>query len=146
MRPLFLQERMARSAAAFVDGLPAPERRETGWMRAEAAGDPGPWRRQAVLGRSHRDAEALRDHPGPLLAPGLHEAMHAVVGALVAAPVQFLEQALRRAPLAPGQLGLGLQDRGQDRHEGPELGPGLDLALVRSEERRVGKECRSRWS
>ena len=28
-------------------------------MRAEAAGDPGPWRQQAVLGRSHWDAEAL---------------------------------------------------------------------------------------
>src|SRR4051812_24931568 len=30
-------------------------------MRAEAAGDVGPWRQQAVLGRSHWDAEALRD-------------------------------------------------------------------------------------
>ncbi len=28
-------------------------------MRAEAAGDPGPWRQQAVLGRSQWDAEAL---------------------------------------------------------------------------------------
>ena len=30
-------------------------------MRAEAAGDIGPWRQQAVLGRSHWDADALRD-------------------------------------------------------------------------------------
>ena len=30
-------------------------------MRAEAAGDAGPWRQQAVLGRSHWDADALRD-------------------------------------------------------------------------------------
>ncbi|SFV17066.1 DDE superfamily endonuclease [Methylobacterium sp. 174MFSha1.1] len=30
-------------------------------MRAEAAGDPGPWRQQAVLGRSQWDADALRD-------------------------------------------------------------------------------------
>jgi SRSO17 transposase len=30
-------------------------------MRAEAAGDVGPWRQQAVLGRSHWDADALRD-------------------------------------------------------------------------------------
>lgn len=30
-------------------------------MRAEAAGDPGPWRQQAILGRTHWDAEALRD-------------------------------------------------------------------------------------
>src|SRR5215210_7392415 len=37
------------------------ERRKTGWMRAEAAGDPGPWRQQAILGRSHWNADALRD-------------------------------------------------------------------------------------
>src|SRR4051812_50037565 len=30
-------------------------------MRAEAAGDPGPWRQQAILGRSHWNADALRD-------------------------------------------------------------------------------------
>ena len=30
-------------------------------MRAEAAGDVGPRRQQAVLGRSHWDADALRD-------------------------------------------------------------------------------------
>ena len=30
-------------------------------MRAEAAGDPGPWRQQAILGRGRWEAEALRD-------------------------------------------------------------------------------------
>src|SRR5215210_3854275 len=49
------------SAAAFLDGVLGPERRKTGWMRAEAAGDSGPWRQQAVLGRSHWEADALRD-------------------------------------------------------------------------------------
>src|ERR671910_670830 len=49
------------SAAAFLDTLLGPERRKTGWMRAEAAGDVGPWRQQAVLGRSHWDSNALRD-------------------------------------------------------------------------------------
>jgi SRSO17 transposase len=44
-----------------VDGLLGDERRKTGWMRAEAAGDPGPWRQQAVLGRDRWDADALRD-------------------------------------------------------------------------------------
>ena len=38
-----------------------PERRKTGWMRAEAAGDPGPWRQQAILGRGRWEADALRD-------------------------------------------------------------------------------------
>ena len=37
------------------------EQRKTGWMRAEAAGDPGPWRQQAILGRRDWDADALRD-------------------------------------------------------------------------------------
>jgi len=61
IRPLFRRERMARSAGLFLDALLGPERRKTGWMRAEAAGDPGPWRQQALLGRAQWDAEALRD-------------------------------------------------------------------------------------
>lgn len=61
MRPLFSQERVAVSAGQFLDGLLGDERRKTGWMRAEAAGDPGPWRQQALLGRGRWDADALRD-------------------------------------------------------------------------------------
>ena len=61
IRLLFTQERVAASASLFLDGLLGDERRKTGWMRAEAAGDPGPWRQQAILGRGRWDAEALRD-------------------------------------------------------------------------------------
>jgi SRSO17 transposase len=61
IRPLFLQERVAASAGQFLDGLLGNEPRKTGWMRAEAAGDPGPWRQQAILGRGRWDADALRD-------------------------------------------------------------------------------------
>jgi SRSO17 transposase len=61
LRALFAHPSVAASATAFLDGLLGPERRKTGWMRAEAAGDAGPWRQQAVLGRSHWDADALRD-------------------------------------------------------------------------------------
>jgi SRSO17 transposase len=61
MRGLFLQERVAASAGLFLDGLLGDERRKTGWMRAEAAGDPGPWRQQGILGRTPWDADALRD-------------------------------------------------------------------------------------
>ena len=61
LESLFGHASVAASAAAFLDGLLGPERRKTGWMRAEAAGDPGPWRQQAVLGRSRWDADALRD-------------------------------------------------------------------------------------
>ncbi len=61
MRGLFTQERVAASANLFLDGLLGDERRKTGWMRAEAAGDPGPWRQQAILGRGRWDADVLRD-------------------------------------------------------------------------------------
>ena len=61
MRPLFTQARVALSAENFLEGLLGKERRETGWLRAEAAGDPGPWRQRAILGRGQWDADALRD-------------------------------------------------------------------------------------
>ncbi len=61
MRPLFKHPSVAGSASAYIDGLLGPERRKTGWMRAEAAGDTGAWRQQAVLGRAAWDADALRD-------------------------------------------------------------------------------------
>ena len=64
IRPLFTQERVAASAGQFLDGLLGGEPRKTGWMRAEAAGDPGPWRQQAILGRGQWDADALRDIVG----------------------------------------------------------------------------------
>jgi SRSO17 transposase len=61
IRPLFTQERVAVSAGLFLDGLLGNEHRKTGWMRAEAAGDRGPWRQQAILGRGRWDADGLRD-------------------------------------------------------------------------------------
>src|SRR5215831_12973843 len=61
IRPLFTQERVAMNAGLFLEGLLGDEQRKTGWMRAEEAGDPGPWRQQALLGRGDWDADALRD-------------------------------------------------------------------------------------
>jgi SRSO17 transposase len=61
VRSLFTQERVAASAGLFLDGLLGEERRKTGWMRAEAAGDSGPWRQQAILGRGRWNADDLRD-------------------------------------------------------------------------------------
>ena len=61
IRPLFTQDRVAASASQFLDALLGDEPRKTGWMRAEAAGDSGPWRQQALLGRGRWDADALRD-------------------------------------------------------------------------------------
>jgi SRSO17 transposase len=59
IRPLFTQQRVAVSAERFLDGLLGEEPRKTGWMRAEAAGDPGPWRQQTILGRGRWNADDL---------------------------------------------------------------------------------------
>ena len=61
IRPLFTQERVAASAGLFLEVLLGSKRRNTGRMRAEAAGDPGPWRQQAFLNRHRWEADALRD-------------------------------------------------------------------------------------
>ncbi|WP_432431075.1 IS701 family transposase [Mesorhizobium loti] len=61
IRRLFPQERVAISAGLFLKGLLRDAHRKTGWMRAEAAGDPGPWCQQAILGRGRRDADVSRD-------------------------------------------------------------------------------------
>lgn len=46
---------------SFLNGLLNDERLKTGWMQAEATGDAGPWRYQAVLGGGRRNADAPRD-------------------------------------------------------------------------------------
>src|ERR1019366_4222720 len=51
IRPLFNQDRVASNAGLFLASLLRDEQRKTGWMRAEAAGDPGPWRPPATPGR-----------------------------------------------------------------------------------------------
>jgi len=58
---LFTQERFAGSAGFFIDSLLGAERRNTGWMRAEAAGDTSFWRQQVILGRGRWCRDALRD-------------------------------------------------------------------------------------
>ncbi len=88
IRPLFRQERMAHSASLFLDALLGPERRKTGWMRAEAAGDPGPWRQQALLGRAQWDADALRD----VVRDYVVEVLAAPDGVLVVDETGFLKQ------------------------------------------------------
>jgi SRSO17 transposase len=88
---LFAHPSIAASAAAFLDGLLGSERRKTGWIRAEAAGDPGPWRQQAVLGRSHWDADALRD----LVREYALETLTSPDAVLVLDETGFLKQGLR---------------------------------------------------
>jgi SRSO17 transposase len=88
LRALFAHPSVAASASAFLDGLLGPERRKTGWMRAEAAGDAGPWRQQAVLGRSRWEADDLRD----LVRDYAVEALAAPDAVLVIDETGFLKQ------------------------------------------------------
>ena len=96
IRGLFTQAREAASAGAFLDGLLGDERRKTGWMRAEAAGDPGPWRQQAVLGRGRWDADALRD----IVRDYVVETLVADDAVLASARLVFSSRARPRAALA----------------------------------------------
>ena len=98
MRPLFTQGRVAASAGLFLDGLLGDERRKTGWMRAEAVGDPGPWRQQAILGRGRWDADALRD----LVRDYVVETLAADDAVLVIDETGFLKQ-------GRASCGVGLQ-------------------------------------
>ena len=49
IRPLFNQDRVATNAGLFLESLLGDEQRKTGWMRAEATGDPGGNRRSWVV-------------------------------------------------------------------------------------------------
>ena len=64
IRPLFTQDRVATSAGQFLDAPLGNEPRKTGWMRAEAAGDGGPWRQQALLGCGAAISVRTRDNQG----------------------------------------------------------------------------------
>ena len=52
IRPLvYFRSELRHRRVSFWMVFLGNEPRKTGWMRAEAAGDPGPWRQQAILGR-----------------------------------------------------------------------------------------------
>src|SRR4051812_49659912 len=111
MRPLFTQGRVAIAAGLFLDGLLGPERRKTGWMRAEAAGDPGPWRQQAILGRGRWQADALRD----LVRDYALEALADAEAVLVIDETGFLEQGKASCGVArqyTGSAGKGTKCHG----------------------------------
>ena len=69
-------------------------------------------------------------NPDAFIAPSLDEPMHAVVGAVVSAPAQLLEQPLGRAAFPLRQLGFLLQDLRQNLDPFAKLRRGLNSALV----------------
>ncbi|CAA9242024.1 MAG: Mobile element protein [uncultured Acetobacteraceae bacterium] len=71
-----------------LDAVLGPERRKTGWMRAEAADGARPWRQQTVRGRGRWEADALRD----TVRDHATEALEAPDAVLVADETGFLKQ------------------------------------------------------
>src|SRR3954453_16176363 len=59
--PVFGRAEVQATAGAFLDGVLSGVARKTGWLLAEQAGLERPYRMQSLLGRSHWDADALRD-------------------------------------------------------------------------------------
>lgn len=55
VRPIFSQKPVAASANSFLDRLLSDERYQTGWTRAKAAGDAGPWRSRVLADAAHRE-------------------------------------------------------------------------------------------
>ena len=106
IRPLFGQERVAKSAGLFLEGLLGDEQRKTGWMRAEAAGDPGPWRQQAILGRRDWDADALRD----IVRDYVMEHLADAEAVLVIDETGFLKQGKASCGVSRQYTGSGGQD------------------------------------
>ena len=113
IRPVFRQDRTAAAAGLFLDALLGPERRKTGWMRAEAAGDPGPWRQQALLDRSRWEADALRD----LVRDDVVETLAEPDAVLVIDETGFLKQGQASCGVGAPVHGLGGED-----HQLPDRG------------------------
>jgi SRSO17 transposase len=58
---VFGRAELRGTASAFLDGLLSGVERKTGWLLAEQAGLDRPYRMQSLLGRSHWEADGLRD-------------------------------------------------------------------------------------
>ena len=58
---LFGRPEPRRQIGLYLDGLIGEVDKKNGWQLAEYAGDPAPWRMQALLGRTIWDQERARD-------------------------------------------------------------------------------------
>jgi SRSO17 transposase len=58
---VFPRRELRETGADFLDGLLSGIERKTGWLMAEQSGAERPYRMQSLLGRSHWDADRLRD-------------------------------------------------------------------------------------
>lgn len=94
--PVFGRREVRESFGGFVDGLLSGVARKTGWLLAEQAGLERPWRMQALLGRSHWDADRLRDATRRYVVDALGEAS----GVLVVDETGFLKKGVHSVGVA----------------------------------------------
>lgn len=85
---IFGRRELRESGGAFVDGLLSGIDRKTGWQMAEQAGLERPYRMQSLLGRSHWNADALRDEVRSYVSEALGDAD----GVLVVDETGFLKK------------------------------------------------------
>jgi SRSO17 transposase len=58
---LFRRAEPRRQVGLLLEGMIGGAERKNGWQLAESAGDPAPWRMQALLGRTQWDQDKARD-------------------------------------------------------------------------------------
>ena len=86
---------LRETAAAFIDVLSGIERK-TGWLMAEQSGADRPYRMQSLLGRSHWDADRLRDEVRGYVIEALGDAD----GVLIVDETGFVKKGDRSAGVA----------------------------------------------
>ena len=131
---LFVRSESREQSKQYLRGLLSRVDRKNTWQMAEVVGDKIPDRMQRLLYRVQWDAEAARD----IMQQVVIETFGDPEGIGVIDETGFLKKGDR-------SVGVKRQYSGTaGKVENCQIGTFLTYA--RSEERRVGKECRSRWS
>src|SRR2546425_3032642 len=127
----FRRAEVRRRVGRYLQGLLASVERKNGWQMAEELGEANAHGVQRLLEEADWDEEGVRDE----LRTYVSEHLGAADGILVVDETGFLKKGKKSAGVARQYSGTA------GRRENCQIG-----VFLRSEERRVGKECRSRWS
>lgn len=84
---------LRETGSAFLDGLLSGIERKTGWLMAEQSGADRPYRMQSLLGRSHWDADELRNEVRDYVLESLGD----LDGVLIVDETGFLKKGERSA-------------------------------------------------
>ena len=96
LAPVFRRRELQETGGAFLDGLLSGIERKTGWLLSEQAGAERPYRMQSLLGRSHWDADVLRDEVRAYVV----EALGDPCGVLVVDETGFLKKGTQSVGVA----------------------------------------------